>query len=79
MASNELAAADVSKERLLLDAILGVPEPLAQPAPRVEAAAAGAAGEGTSPVRMIRFLRTRGSGSGTAERSATVYGWRGWL
>ena len=31
----------------------------------------GAAGDGTSPLRTSRFLRIRGSGSGTADRSAT--------
>ena len=37
----------------------------------------GCAGDGTSPLRTRRFLRTRGSGSGMAESRATVYGWRG--
>ena len=39
--------------------------------------AGGAAGEGRSPLRMMRRRSPSGSGSGTAERSATVYGWRG--
>ena len=38
----------------------------------------GLAGEGTSPLRTSRFLRTRGSGTGMADSSATEYGWRGW-
>jgi hypothetical protein len=34
----------------------------------------GLAGEGTSPVRTMRDLRRAGSGIGTAESSACVYG-----
>ena len=39
----------------------------------------GLTGDGTSPLRMIRRRRrsTFGSGIGTADRSATVYGWSG--
>ena len=37
----------------------------------------GFTGLGTSPVRMIRFRRSVGSGSGIALISACVYGWRG--
>ena len=39
----------------------------------------GAAGDGTSPRRMIRRRRfsTPGSGMGIADSRATVYGWRG--
>ena len=39
----------------------------------------GFTGLGTSPVRMIRRRRasTTGSGIGTADRSATEYGWSG--
>ena len=38
----------------------------------------GFAGDGTSPVSTSRRLFTRGSGSGIADRSAIVYGCRGW-
>ena len=37
----------------------------------------GLAGDGMSPFRTRRFLRIRGFGFGIADRSATVYGWRG--
>ena len=39
----------------------------------------GLTGDGTSPLRMIRRRRrsTSGSGIGTADSSATVYGWSG--
>ena len=40
--------------------------------------AGGFAGLGTSPVSRIRSrLRSGGSGTGTADSSAPVYGWRG--
>ncbi len=48
-------------------------------------AAGGLSGLGTSPSSLIRWRRSRwpsvlvsGSGTGTAESSATVYGCRGW-
>jgi len=37
----------------------------------------GLAGDGISPFKIIRFIFTSGSGTGTAEKSACVYGWRG--
>ena len=38
---------------------------------------APAAGDGTSPLSTTRDFRRRGFGSGIADSSATVYGWRG--
>ena len=41
-------------------------------------AVGGLAGLGTSPLSKIRWrLLSGGSGTGTADRSAPVYGWRG--
>jgi hypothetical protein len=80
MTGDPVSVADVAEGRDLGLAVLGVAQALAQPAAGVEAAAGRRrAGDGTSPWSTIRFLRTRGSGSGTADSRAIVYGWRGRL
>ena len=74
VAGRLLARPDVAQQRLL--------RPRSAPGYRAARAAstacgtgnptAGATGEGTSPLRTMRFLRLRGSVSGTADSRATV-------